>query len=147
MKLALFIIGLLFVVVEAQLYVLHQPQYGTTQTASSDTLNTLRTNTNTAFANLGSSCNLLNADTSIAATSSGYVYCTGTPVASGDTVMDLLSTTTANQTFGGWWIVSANASSTAGNVDMRLYNGTGAAAVPSATRVGSSTQLWDISNT
>ena len=135
------------IVIETQIYTIdHASSFGTTQTASSDTLNTLRTNTNTAFSNLGSSCNLLNADTSIAATSSGYVYCTGTTVLSGDTVIDQLSTTTANQHFGHWSIVSSIASSTSGAVDMMLYNGTGAAAVPSVTKVGSSTQLWDISN-
>lgn len=145
MKYAILILCAAVVIMEIQIYVIdHSTQFGTTQTASSDTLNTLRTNVNTAFANLGSFCNLSNADTSIAATSSGYVYCALGTVAVGDTVHAQLSTTTANQTFGGWWITSATASSTAGYVDMRLFNGTGAAAVPSKTAVGSSTEIFDI---
>lgn len=92
------------------------------------------------------SCNLSNADTSVAATSTGYVYCAITGVASGDVVFAQLATTTANAAFGGWSIYSAKASTTAGFVDIRLYNGTGAAAVPSVTSVGSSTNVLFIDN-
>ncbi len=90
------------------------------------------------------SCTLKNIDTSIAATSTGYVYCTGiTGLASGDNVLAQLSTTSPTTLFGGWVITSAKASTTAGAIDMRLYNGTGAAAVPSAQQVGSSSpNIW-----
>lgn len=91
-------------------------------------------------------CNLANADTSIAATSTGYVYCAITGVASGDLTLVQLSTTTANALFGGWTIQSSKASTTAGMIDVRLYNGTGAAAVPSVTSVGSSTNAWYMDN-
>lgn len=95
---------------------------------------------------IGTTCNLSNADASVAATSTGYVYCTGvTGLTAGDPVQVLLSTTTANATFGGWSVFSAKASTTAGAIDIRLYNGTGAAAVPSATAVGSTTNIWAVS--
>lgn len=86
-------------------------------------------------------------DDSVTATSSAYAYCTGvTGIASGDVVFAQLSTTTSNTIFGGWAISSAKASTTAGSIDFRLYNGTGADAVPSATSVGSSTNIWYIDN-
>lgn len=91
----------------------------------------------------GATCNLSHADTSIAASSTGYVYCTGiTGVASGDVVLAQLSSTTPNTGFKGWAIVSAISSSTAGAIDMMLLNLTGTASVPSATNIGSSTNIW-----
>jgi len=89
-------------------------------------------------------CDLANADTSIAASSTGYTYCTVTGVASGDIVLAQLSTTTGNTLFGGWAIQSAKASTTANKIDIMLTNLTGAAAVPSANnaKVGSSTNIW-----
>lgn len=90
---------------------------------------------------ISTTCNLLNTNASQAATTSAYVYCNVTGVVSGDTILAQLSTTTANTRFGHWSIVSAKASTTATGVDMELYNGSGASAVPSATAIGSSTNL------
>lgn len=92
------------------------------------------------------SCDLSNANTSIAASSTGYVYCSVTGVASGDVVIAQLSTTTATTVFGGWSITSAKASTTAGMIDIRLKNDTGVAAVPSVGAVGSSTTIWYADN-
>lgn len=113
-----------------------------------DTTNTVRIGSNgsTISEIKATTCDLSNANTSIAATSSGYVYCSVTGVASGDVPLVQLSTTTANTKFGAWVITSAKASTTAGMIDMMLYNGTGAAAVPSATAVGSSTNILYIDN-
>jgi hypothetical protein len=86
-------------------------------------------------------CNLLNTDTSVAASTTVYVYCAVTGVASGDVVFGQLSTTTAQTLSGGWVLWSAKASTTAGMIDFMLSNYTGTAAVPSATGVGSSTNV------
>jgi hypothetical protein len=84
------------------------------------------------------------ADVSIAATSSGYAYCTGvTGVTSADNVDATFSTSTAGWllTKDNFWIISAKASTTAGAVDFMVYNGTGAAAVPSAVGRAASTTV------
>lgn len=108
----------------------------------------LGTNGSTITELKASTCNLSGADVSIAATSTGYVYCSLTGVASGDVVMAQLSTSTigALNVNQNWMITSAVASTTAGIIDIRLYNGTGADAVPSVTRVGSSTNVWYLDN-
>ncbi len=92
---------------------------------------------------VSASCNLQNTNASLAATTSQYVYCTGvTGVTSADNVIMQLSTTTANSRFGQWNLWGVKASTTAGAIDAMLYNGSGASAVPSATAIGSSTNVW-----
>lgn len=85
-------------------------------------------------------CDLI-ANVSITASTSAPVDCAVTGVASGDAVFAQLSTTSQNATNRQWLITSAKASSTAGYVTVMLWNGTGANAVPSATAVGSSTNV------
>jgi hypothetical protein len=85
------------------------------------------------------------ANTSIAATSSGFIYCTGvTGITSSDYVYASFASSSAaiaNQ----WVIVGAMASSTAGAVDIRIMNLTGTAAVPSAaSTIASSTRIFGI---
>lgn len=93
-------------------------------------------------------CDMLNANTSINASTTGYVYCTGiTGLASGDVVMAQLSTTSMGTLFtSGWVIISAKASSTAGAIDFRLANYSGTARAPAAVNVGSSTNVWYMDN-
>lgn len=84
-------------------------------------------------------------DVSIAATSTGYAFCSGvTGLTSADNVIAQFASTTGVTTqFDNWVIVSADASTTAGAVDLTLLNLTGAARTPSAlSRIGSSTTLW-----
>ena len=87
----------------------------------------------------------MKADISIAATSTGYAYCTGvTGVTSSDKVQATFATSTLgfSTVLESWVIVSANASSTAGSIDFMLLNLTGAAAAPSANgRIGSTTVI------
>ena len=82
---------------------------------------------------------------SIAASSTGYGYCTGvTGVTSSDYVRANFATSTkgATQTAEGFIILSAFASSTSGAVDFLIANYSGKAAVPSAVgRIGSTTVL------
>lgn len=85
------------------------------------------------------------ANTSIGATSTGYIYCTGvTGITSSDYVFATFSTSTtaiADQ----WVIVGAKASTTAAAVDIKIMNLTGTAAIPSAaSTVASSTRILGI---
>src|SRR3990167_3126573 len=85
-------------------------------------------------------------DVSVVATSSIQIDCAVTGIASGDVVFAQLATSTKTTALSlnasGWDIISAKASSTAGFVTMRLYNGTGVDQVPSAVNIGSSTNIW-----
>lgn len=87
----------------------------------------------------------MKADVSIAATSTGYGFCTGlTGVTSADSVFgQFASSTGLTAVTDNFAIVSAKASTTvSGAVDFTLLNLTGAAAVPSAvSRIGSSTSV------
>jgi hypothetical protein len=85
--------------------------------------------------------NMIGADTSQAATSSAPYDIAVPGVLPGDLVFAQLSTTTQNATSLRWSIEAAIASSTNGFITVRLSNGTGVAAKPSATSVGSSTQF------
>ncbi len=110
---------------------------GTTGTFGLGSLGTAQVN------EVVTTCNPI-ADTSIAATSTGYIYCTGiTGVTSADYVIASFATsTTAIGT--SWAIEGANASSTAGAVDIKIVNLTGTAATPSAAagaQFASSTRL------
>lgn len=82
------------------------------------------------------------ANTSIAASSTGFIYCTGlTGVTSSDYVFAQFSTSTTGVA-NNWSIVGVRASTTAGAVDIRVMNLTGAAAVPSAvSTVASGTKI------
>jgi len=89
-------------------------------------------------------CNPI-ANTSIAATSTGYIFCTGvTGVTSADNVIAQFATsTTAIGT--NWAILGSNASTTAGAIDIKIMNLTGTAAVPSAAAgaaFASSTKIY-----
>lgn len=85
-------------------------------------------------------CDLLGMDASHAATSSKPYQCNITGVASGDVIWSQLSTTSQATLYGGWVITDAIAT-TSSAVQVRVMNLTGAAAVPSATAVGSSTNI------
>lgn len=74
-----------------------------------------------------------------AATTTKVYDCFVSGARSGDAVFASLSTSTAF--FGGWSVVSAKASSTNDYVEIGIYNGTGAAAIPSTQSVGSSTNV------
>lgn len=81
-----------------------------------------------------------NINSSQAATSTVFYDCPVTGARPNDFVMGFISTST---TMGanGWEITQAKASSTNDFIELGLYNGTGAAAVPSASAVGSSTNV------
>lgn len=88
-------------------------------------------------------CNLIGMDASQAATSTKPYDCAVTGVVSTDIVVGMmLSTTSPNggSTIAGWNVRSAHASTTANFVTVDITNFTGAAATPSASGVGSSTQ-------
>lgn len=85
------------------------------------------------------------ADTSVSATSTGYMFCTGvTGVTSSSQVFAQIATST-NAIGAQWLLVGAKASTTAGAIDFKIMNLTGTAAVPSASAgasFASSTRLW-----
>ncbi len=89
-------------------------------------------------------CALLGLDVSQAASTTVPYDCAVTGVTSSDNVIASFSTTTAVSV--GWagqpsWLISgAKASSTAGFITIGLTNLSGAAKVPSATNIGSTTQ-------
>ena len=87
-------------------------------------------------------------DVSHAATTTKYYYASVTGVASGDVVLAQLASTSAAVTApNGWAIVSAQASSTAGLVDLMIRNLGTAAIVPSAAGgFGSSTNIFFLDN-
>ena len=70
---------------------------------------------------------------SIAASSTGLIDCPVTGVTKSDTLF-VQNPTSSPST---WEIVSAGASTTNGYITVRLYNGTGAAAIPPATATSS----------
>lgn len=83
------------------------------------------------------------ANTSIAATSTGYIFCTGvTGVTSSDYVFASFATSTTG-IGNNWAIVGSMASTTAGAVDIKIMNLTGGAVVPSVSGTfASSTRLF-----
>ncbi len=92
------------------------------------------------------SCNLVGMNGSQPATSTKAYDCAVTGVIPTDNVFAFLSTSTpvitaATNAGLGWTITAADASSTAGFVTVLVYYGSGGAAVPSVTSVGSSTQI------
>lgn len=90
-------------------------------------------------------CNLIGTDASQPASTTVAYDCAVTGIASGDVVMAILASSTPR--FGqGWDIKAAIASTTAGFLTVLLSNETGTAAVPSATSVGSSTNVWYLDN-
>jgi hypothetical protein len=96
------------------------------------------------FAELkATTCDLIGSNASQAASTTVAYDCAVTGIASGDVVLAQLASSTpgsASQA-GSWEIQAAKASTTAGYVTVLLKNN-GAAAVPSVTGVGSSTNLW-----
>ena len=90
---------------------------------------------------MSGTCNLVGMDVSHAATTSKAYDCAITGIVSGDKIFATMATTSAGNTFQGWRIAGATASSTSGFATLSIYNGTGAAVtVPSSSQVGSSTQ-------
>lgn len=112
-----------------------------TTNLSADTLFKVGANGSDIHELKATTCNLLGMDASHNATSTKPYQCNVTGVASDDVVLAQLSTTTANTLYGGWVITSAVAT-TSSAVQITILNLTGAAAVPSATAVGSSTNIW-----
>ena len=93
------------------------------------------------------SCDLIGTNGSQAASTTKPYDCAITGIASGDVAFAQLATSTAIGSGSlGWAIVASKASTTAGYVTVLLANLTGAAAVPSATSVGSSTSVFYIDN-
>lgn len=91
-------------------------------------------------------CNLIGTNGSHTASTTVAYDCAVTGVASGDVVLaQLASSTPVGGGAFGWDIRGAIASTTAGYVTVLLYNG-GPSVVPSATSVGSSTQIWYMDN-
>lgn len=82
-------------------------------------------------------------DASQAASSTASYDCAITGVLPGDTVFATFATSTPS-IVNGWSIQGAKASSTAGYVSILISNLTGTARVPSATGVGSSTNVMVI---
>lgn len=88
----------------------------------------------------GTNCTFVGMNVSQAATTTAAYDCAVTGVVAGDTVVVQSPTTTPTTAgVGGWRITGANASSTSGFITVKWFNGTGGAAIPSATAVGSST--------
>lgn len=95
---------------------------------------------------IANSCNLIGTDSSQPATSTKAYDCAITGMTPSYKVFAQLASTTpvilaATGSGSGWLIVGSSASSTAGFVTVLLHNGSGTAAVPSATNVGSSTKV------
>lgn len=90
------------------------------------------------------SCTPLNTNTSIAATSTGYIYCTGvTGLTSADIVVAQFATSSLAAVTSNFVIVGSKASTTAGAVDMIVLNLTGAArAISAASKIASTTNLF-----
>lgn len=86
-------------------------------------------------------CDLIGTNASQLASTSVAYDCAVTGVASGDVIMAQLASSTP-AVGQGWSIKASRASTTAGYVTVLLSNETGANKVPSATSVGSSTQIW-----
>lgn len=98
----------------------------------------------TALSNVVAAACSMTANVSIAATTSGYAFCTGvTGLTASDGVEAVLATSTSGFVLSSdnWWIISAKASTTPGAIDFLLYNGTGKAAVPSAVGRAASTTI------
>jgi hypothetical protein len=89
-------------------------------------------------------CDLIGTTFTQPATTSVAYDCAVTGVASGDVVFAQLKTATG--TVGSWDITRSMASTTAGYITVLLTNHTGVTAVPSATAVGSSTNVFYIDN-
>lgn len=115
-------------------------------TMASTTVTTFRVGTDgsplTAF--LKGTCTLgtlgaASIDASHAASTTKSYDCPVTGARSGDTVIAQIATSSSNTLTNGWVVVGARASSTNDYISVTISNLTGAAAVPSATRVGSST--------
>lgn len=88
------------------------------------------------------SCDLIGSNGSHAASTTKPYDCAITGITSSDVAFAQLATSTAIGSGSlGWAIVASKASTTAGYVTVLLANFTGAAAVPSATSVGSSTSV------
>lgn len=84
-------------------------------------------------------CSLVS-NSSIAATSTGTGTCSITGLTAGDKVFVSLATTTTK--IAAQWAIIGTVAGT-DSATIRLYNGTGADAVPAATNgFGSSTQYW-----
>lgn len=84
------------------------------------------------------------ADVSIAASTTGYAFCTGvTGVTSADNVLAQFATSTAGFVMNdNWYVVGAQSSTTAGAIDLEVYNASGKAQAPSASsRTGSTTVI------
>lgn len=88
---------------------------------------------------IAGTCNLLNMNSTQAATTTASYDCIAPGVKSGDIIESSLGTTSPNISNLNW-IGYATASSTSGYLTWRITNLTGASAIPSVRGVGSSTQ-------
>jgi hypothetical protein len=96
------------------------------------------------FAELkATTCNLIGTDGSQTASTTVAYDCAITGIASGDVVLAQLATTTVYVGgSAGWLITASKASTTSGYITVLLSNLTGSNRVPSASNVGSSTNVW-----
>jgi hypothetical protein len=102
---------------------------------------TLGTSGTTHTQVIATTCNLIGTNGSQNATTSAAYDCAVTGVTPGDLVFGSLNSATGATNNGRWAIASTKASTTAGYVTFVVVNNTGAAAVPSTSSVGSSTQV------
>lgn len=89
---------------------------------------------------LVANCNMTGMNVSQVATSSANYDCAVTGVQTNDFIF-FGQATTVPTTFHGWRIMGANASSSNGYITFKVWNGTGADAIPSVSKVGSSTPV------
>lgn len=91
-------------------------------------------------------CNLIGMNASHLASTSQPYDCSVTGARPGDMVWAQLATSSQTSLSGGWIISDAKASTTNNYITVRVVNLTGGDAVPSASRVGSSTQVLIVRN-
>ena len=106
---------------------------------------TLGTNGSAVSELKAAQCNLIGMNVSHAASTTKPYDCAITGIASGDVVFAQLASSTPVGGTSGWRIDAAKASTTAGYITVLLFN-RGPAAIPSATSVGSSTNVLYIDN-
>lgn len=90
---------------------------------------------------LAGTCNFVGMDVSQTATTTSSYDCAVPGIIAGD-IIQLQPATTTPTTNLGWRVNGANASSTAGFITAAWMNLTGGNAIPSVSKVGSSTQYY-----
>ena len=108
---------------------------------------TIGSNGSTIYELKATTCELIGTNRTHTATSTFAYDCAITGLTSSDVVMAQIATSTDfSDALSGWSITAAKASSTSGFITVILDNRTGGSANPSATGVGSTTNVWYIDN-